>query len=575
MRLFLYRVFIFIGLSILVFSLFNIQVKQREYYQRLGDKNRIRLIPLEAPRGRVLDRHGRSMAINRASYDVIAMPEDVTGESLKELSDLLDIPLEVAQKRLKAPRESPFTPAVIAEDVGRDSAFKVEERQPYLHGISIRTSGRRSYPYGKVGSHMIGFIGKLTREEYLKYREDKDHFGYNSLIGKTGIERELDSRLRGVRGGKQIEVNSRGKMIRVLTEKNPQPGEDIVLTIDLELQKRIQEEALEDKQGAVAILDLKTEEILVLVSNPSFDANMFVSPGEDEARLLYLKDPNAPLLDRAVSSGYPPGSVFKIITSLAGLNTGKITTKTYVDSPATYKLSPGGRTYKCWNPNGHGSINVETALERSANVFFYKLGRRLGADTIAEYARKFGFGEKIDLPLTNVSAGLVPDTKWKKKIYKEKWYMGETLSFAIGQSYLLITPLQILRMVATVAKDGKKVNPVIVREGEAKIKNGKSVGIPLEHLRAVQRGMHRVVESDYGTGQLGRVDFGEMAAKTGSAQAPPKLSHAWMGGYFPYKNPEIAFVVFLEHGGSGGMNASAVAKKSLQIWRELYGPKVA
>lgn len=572
-RILILRLLTYVTLFALLVALFIVQIHEGDYYRRLGDRNRMRLIPLEAPRGRVLDRHGKLLATNRPSYDLIISPEDTNDRALSALSEITGIDVEIIRKRLKAPREYPFSPSVIQEDIGQKMAFQIEERLAELAGVSVQVSGRRYYPYKDVGAHLIGYIGKLNRSEYLKFKSDKSRYGYNSYIGRRGFEKLFDYDLRGVRGGRQIEVNAAGRLVQVLSEKDPEPGKDIHLTIDLELQKKIAE-ILGDKPGSVAILDMANDELLAMVSNPSFDPNAFVTPGQDQLRLEFLRSKNAPMFDRTVSGAYPPGSVFKVVTALAGLETGKITANTHVDSPSSYRLTPNGRAFKCWYKPGHGSINVETALERSANVFFYKLGRKLGPDRIASYARKFGFGEKVDIPVLNQSAGLVPDSEWKKERYGEKWYEGESLSYAIGQGYLLVSPIQMLRMVASVANGGKLVHPSLIKDASNKQKE-INLGFKKQNIQTVQRGMQKVVESNYGTGQLARVDFGEMAAKTGTAQAPPKESHAWMAGYFPYKKPEIAFVAFLEHGGSGGMDASQIILNVVKAWRDLYGPKVA
>ncbi len=568
MRYIIVRIVFYLGFVVLGLGLFRTQVIDGAYYRKLGEQNRIRLIPLEAPRGRVFDSKGKLLATNRPSYDVIALPEDVTRETFPVLAKLLNLSEEDLHKKMKAPRESPFAPAVIQEDIPKDLAFVVEEHRNELPGISVRMSSVRYYPYHETAAHLIGYIAKINAEEYKTL--DKDRFGYNSFIGRAGLEKVFDDRLRGWRGGKQIEVNARGQMIRVLSEREPEPGEDLHLTIDLELQKQIME-VIKDKHAVVGIMDLKTEGMLVLASTPSYDPNVFVSPSQSEARGKYLLDKDSPMINRGVSSAYPPGSVFKLVTSLTGLETGKINANTRFNCTGVFRLHGKGRPYGCWYKSGHGSLNLYEALERSCNVYFYNVGSRISPEDIGHYARELGLGAPLGLEVTGINQGLVPDQAWKRQKLHDKWYQGETLSFAIGQSYLLTSPMQILRMVSIVAKNGDYVEPTLLNAGERERAHHGRVSIREENFKVIKKGMLQVVQSDYGTGQLARVDFAKLAAKTGTAQVPPKVAHGWMTGFFPYEDPQISFVVFVEHGGSGGIGAGTVVKAMLNLWKNQYG----
>lgn len=572
MRYFLFRLSLYTGLVILGLGLFKTQVIEGGWYRKLSEQNRIRLIPMESPRGRVLDQKGHVLATNRPSYDVIATPEDVSPEVFPVLANLLKLSEKEIRQRMSAPREYPFAPALIQEDISRDMVFKIEERRPELPGVNIQVSFLRYYPYQETASHLIGFIGKVNEQEYPLL--DKERFGMNSFIGRAGIEKIYDDRLRGWRGGKQIEVNARGQMIQVLSEKFPEPGEDITVTVDLELQKRVME-IIKGKHASVAVMDLQTEDMVVLASSPAFDPNVFVAPGKGKERLHFLQDREAPLVDRGVSSAYPPGSVFKLVTALAGLETGKISPNTRYYCGGSFRLKPGARPYHCWNKQGHGSLNLYEALERSCNVYFYNVGSRLTPDEIARYARVLGLGEPMELETTNITPGLVPDSAWKQDKMREKWYQGETLSFAIGQGYLLTSPLQVLRLTGIIAKNGRKVEPRLIWEKDQEKPGDEKLAIHEENLKVIKRGMLNVVESDYGTGQLARVDFAKLAAKTGTAQAPPQMAHSWMTGFFPYDNPKMAFVVFVEHGGPGGVTSAKIVKDVLTLWNEQNVPKVA
>ncbi len=570
MRIKILKTGVLIGLSFLWIGLFHMQVMKGGYYRHLSEENRIRLIPLEAPRGRVLDRKGRVLATNRPCYHLVATPEDVKPEVYPELAKLLKIPEKELRHRMSSEREYPLAPVYLSQDISKELLFQIEEMRPELPGIAIETDYIRSYPYGLVASHIIGYLGKISPQEYRA--SDRGRYGLNSLVGRSGIEKVFDTELRGWRGGKQVEVNARGERIRTVSEKAPTPGEDITLAIDLEFQKHLTD-LLYDKKATIAFLDLKTDEVIALVSAPAFDPNVFVSPQGSQERLSFLRDPSSPLLDRGTGAAYPPGSIFKLVTALAGLETGKITPQTTFNCPGYFRLGPKSRPFHCWQEHGHGSLDLYRAIERSCNVYFYNLGKLVGPDAIAQAARKLGLGEPLQVELTNLAPGLVPDSVWKKERYKEKWYAGETLSFAVGQSYLTVTPLQVLRLAALIAKNGEWVEPKILKKaGTHKTFQHPRVAIQEKNLQAIRQGMLKVVQSNYGTGQLARVDFDQLAGKTGTAQAPPKQPHAWMTGFFPYNDPQIAFVIIIEHGGSGGINAARIVKRAVKIWKELYVP---
>lgn len=573
MRLNVLKGGVFVGLLFLTGGLFQAQVLKGGYYRNLSEENRIRLIPLEAPRGNVYDRGGRALATNRPAYQLVATPEDVTPEVYPVLARLLKVSEREIRERMSAEREYPFAPVVLSADISKELLFQVEELRPELPGVSIQTDSIRSYPYGLIASHLIGYLGKISPEEYRT--KERAQYGLHSLVGRMGIEKVLDLKLRGWRGGRQIEVNARGEKIRIVAEKPPIPGEEVRLTIDLEFQKRLTD-LIRAKKATIAFLDLKTHEILALASSPAFDPNVFVSPTGSRERLEFLSNPDAPFLDRGTGAVYPPGSVFKLVTAIAALESGKITPQTTFRCPGYFRLTPHSRPFRCWREHGHGHLDLYRAIERSCNVYFYNVGRLVGPDLLAQTARKLGFGQTFQMELTNLAPGLVPDSVWKKSHLKEPWYPGETLSFAVGQGYLLVSPLQILRLAAMIAKDGEWIEPKLVREPHSSSEETpvKKIAIHEKNLKVIRQGMLKVVESDYGTGQLARVDFDQLAGKTGTAQAPPREPHAWMTGFFPYRDPQIAFVVMIEHGGSGGINAARIVKRALKIWRELYVPPV-
>ena len=571
-RFHFFQSFVFVLMVLLGLGLFETQVVRGTYYYELSKRNRVRLIPLEAPRGRVFDQKERVLAGNRPSYNVIAIPEDIAPEVYPLLAKLLEIPENEVRKRMSEGREYPFAPAVIKEDIPQELAFRIEERRPELPGVSVRVEGIRYYPYGETASHVIGYIATINARECQGM--DRDRFGVNSKIGRAGIEKAFDDSLRGWRGGQQIEVDARGQMVQVLSERKPEPGADITLTLDLEFQKKIME-LIKGLHASIAVLDLETNGLLAMASAPAYDPNIFVSPAASEQRLQVLKDENSPMLDRGINAAYPPGSVFKLVTALAGLDLGRITPETRFRCTGSFQLTPKSKPAHCWLHEGHGNLNLYEALERSCNVYFWNVAKRLTPDEIAHYAHELGLGEPLKLEISRMAPGLIPDSAWKKARFNQPWYQGETLNMAIGQGYMLVTPFEILRLTSIIAKNGKVVEPHLVVEDRTVMPEAPRVAIREENLDAIRRGMLQVVESDYGTGQLARVDFDKLAGKTGTAQAPPQKAHSWMTGFFPYKNPKIAFVVFVEHGGSGGITSARLVKQMLEMWRDLNAAPVA
>lgn len=562
---------IFACLAILVIGLFQTQVIQGGHYRKVSERNRIRLIRLEAPRGNILDRSGELLATSRPAYDVYAIPEDFSLTHIPVIGKFLGLSEADIREKLSEARYTSFTPVLFKADVSKEIAMQIEERRPELAGVFILISTRRAYPQGEVASHMVGYIGKISRAEYESLDPSVYHF--NSWIGRSGIEREFDSRLRGEDGGRQLEVDARGVPIRLLSERKPEPGRDLQLTIDAKLEAGLAP-LLGKWKGAILVMDLKTGGILAAVSSPAFDPNIFVSPNQGEERLKVIGSSDKKLLDRSFNGLYPPGSIFKLVTAMAALESGVITPHTTFTCPGYFRLGPGSRVFKCWFPEGHGRVDLYTAIERSCNVYFYNVGRLLGEKRLAAYARKLGFGSSIPMEIPTAK-GIVPDREWKKKARGDKWYQGETITLAIGQSYLLVSPLQILRMVAAVATDGKILDPKLVLDASAEKLEETKLGIREETFRALKQGMLQVVTSNRGTGQLARVNFAKLAAKTGTAQAPPGEPHAWFGGFFPFEDPEVALVVFMERGKSGGFAAAQIAKKAAHLYHEIYGSQVS
>lgn len=601
--------------GLLLLGLFQTQLIKGHTYRKMSENNRIRLIRLEAPRGNLYDRRGTLLATNRPAYHVYVIPEDFNPGEIPILSELLKLGEADIRKRMSEVRHASFTPVLLKSDVSKEVAMRIEERRPKLGGVFIQVRPIRTYPQGELGSHVIGYIGKITKDEYEVL--DRSVYHFNSWIGRSGIERAYDLVLRGEDGGRQLEVDARGVPIRMLQERKSRPGSDIYLSVDGKLQSKLRS-LLADRRGAILLMDLKTGELLSALSTPDYDPNVFVTPSRSQERLQLIGSHHRPLLDRGFNGLYPPGSIFKLVTAMAALETRLITRHTTFHCPGYFQLGPRSRKFGCWFEEGHGRVDLLTAIERSCNVYFYQVGRLLGPKRLASYARQLGFGSKVPLEIPTAE-GLVPDADWKETRSDEPWYAGETISFAIGQSYLLVSPLQILRLIAAVATDGRITKPKLVpdvgvpfsaiqRGGSATslggmapddsdVRNrtsathrtsamnrsstsswgvsGNDLQIRPETFRVLRQGMLRAVASDKGTAQLARVDFGKLAAKTGTAQAPPGDPHAWFGGFYPYEDPQIALVVFVERGRSGGLTAARLAKQAVEIYNEVYAAQVA
>jgi penicillin-binding protein 2 len=554
---------IYLLFVILALNLFKVQIIDGAHYRRLSENNRIRLIPIRSTRGRILDANKEVLADNVPSFNLQIIPDDFYIEKCSDLAEIIDVPAaEIKSNILKSAQPS-FVPVKIKEDLTEKEVHIFEENNLDFAGAFITIASKRYYPYGEVASQLVGYLGKIQKNEY----PIKKHTGYliDDYVGRAGIESIFDAVLHGVHGGKQIEVNARGQEMRVLALKHPFTGDDIHLTIDIKLQEAIHE-TLGEEQASVCLMNIHTGEILALVSTPGFDPNAFVTPSRSSERLTMLKDKSFPFLNRAISSTYPPGSVFKIVTALAALEAGKINPYTTFECTGEYRLNPHSRAFRCWATHGHGDIALEAALQQSCNVYFYKIGQLLGADAIADFAKKIGLSRPFSLELPNVKQGIVPSTAWKREKLREKWYQGETLNYSIGQGFLTVTPMQVLRLIGVIAANGHTIEPTIIKGVRNKT---ESILIKPAHIASVKNGMLKAVDTKYGTANVAKVDFFKVAGKTGTAQNTGE-PHSWFAGFFPYKNPQMALVVVVEHGGSGGGKAATIANTVVTLWHERY-----
>lgn len=572
-------VLVFVGL---VSRLWHLQVRDGEYHRSLSENNRIRLHRVNATRGLVFDRRSRVLVENRPSFDVVIVPEDAR-EPQRVITRLAAFlggdPQEPAEALQNARQRPAFESVVLLRDVGWDALSTVETRQVELPGVSLKVEPRRSYLYGELAAHLLGYVGEVSERE-LREREG---YRMRDTIGKSGLEKQWEPLLRGETGGRQIEVDAFGRELRVLREVEEVPGANLHLTIDIGLQQAAAE-ALDGVEGAVVALDPKTGAVRAMVSRPTFDPNLFAAGISTKAWRELSENPLHPLQNRAIRGEYPPGSTFKIVVAAAALEEGIVTPFTPIHCGGSYRY--GNRDFRCWKKGGHGWVNLHRALVQSCDVYFYQVGQRLGVDAIAEYSRRFGLGKPTGSGLEGEKGGIIPDRDWKRRRFGEPWYPGETLSVAIGQGYVTTTPLQMAGVIATIAGGGIRFPPYFVERVEVPDhedpvvprEDPEPLGLRSSTIVQIRNALRDVVESPRGTGRRAQVEGIEVGGKTGTSQTvrlrerdlPPEKvprkyrDHAWFVAFAPVEDPEIAVAVVVEHaGGGGGRIAAPIAQKVL------------
>ena len=581
---------------VLLMRLAYLQVVAGDDYYRLSMNNSIRLQTVDPPRGLVLDRHGTKLAENRPSFDVSFTPKDAgdVGRVLSELAAYLNVPVDELQGKVKNSRGlAAFRPVVLKQDIGRDVLAAVEAHKVDMPGVSIQVRLRRNYLYELNASHLIGYLGEINLDELKS--GDYPNLRGGDYIGKFGVERTQESFLRGEPGGRQVEVNANGQIMRVLQTVSPKPGRNVHLTLDRELQQRA-EELLEGVAGAAVAVEPASGEILAMASSPSFNQNAFVSGIGTGVWEALISHPFRPLENKAIQGEYPPGSTFKIVTALAGLEEKAIDETTSFDCAGFLPFA--GRDYRCWKKEGHGRVDVRRALSESCDVFFYRTGLRLGIDRLAWYAKAFGLGVRSGVTLDQEARGLIPSSAWKKKRFGVAWQEGETLSVSIGQGYVLATPLQMAMLTAAVGNGGIRHRPTVLSrvetmEGDVVFQTApQEIGrLPISprNLKIVQQGIWGAVNGERGTARRVHLNDIEIAGKTGTSQVvgrkesgddytpPHHRPHAWFVCYAPFDAPKIAIAVVVENGEHGSSAAGPIAREMVKTYlRQLpNGQKLA
>ncbi len=587
--------------GVFVFRLFQLQVIEGQDLLDRSERNFVRTVRLEAPRGDILDRFGRTLATTRPAFGLQVIPSELQRpqQTYAVLSLLIGADTETLSSKVGQPRgRERFQAVRLAGDLSHERRARVESHRYALPGVVTDVRPRRHYVEGELAAHLMGTLGEISRGQ-LRTREFASYRA-GETIGQSGVEALLERHLRGRAGGRNLVVDVAGREIQNLDEVKPLRGGAVVLTLDLDLQ-RVAETALRGddaegrpRAGAVVALDPRNGEVLVLVSSPSYDPNDFAGGIDVAAWRQLTEDERKPLQNRAVAGQYPPGSTYKALLAAAALQTGLGTPDEKLFCPGSFRL--GRRTYRCWRRRGHGEVDMRDALVRSCDVYFYQLGLRLGIDRLAEFAQGFGLGRPTGVARAVEAAGLVPTREWKERRFGEPWVKGETVSTAIGQGFNLVTPIQLAVAYAAIANGGSLVVPQLVLRtidrdgnvvGEAAPAARGRVPVDRQHLAFVRDALTGVVQEPGGTGGRARVPGVTVAGKTGTSQVvrldftedlkkdevPERFrDHAWFAAFAPAERPEIVVSVVVEHGGHGGAVAAPIAQRVLARYFERRGP---
>jgi penicillin-binding protein 2 len=584
--------FIFIAVAFLglIARLVFLQIVEGERFTYLSENNRIRIKRVPGTRGMIFDREGQLLVDSRPSFDLIFVPEDSERPetTLKLLAGYLRRdPVELLKTFEENKNRAAFDELVLGRDIDWPAVVAVESHQLELPGVTLRARPRRNYSDGPMAAHVLGYLGEINQKQ-LKLLKDQGYV-LGDEIGQYGLERRWEELLRGQSGGQQVEVDALGRRVRVLHEVTDVPGYTVHLTLDRQLQETAYE-ALKGKEGTIVALDVHSGAILALASTPAFDPNTFARGIKADEWSGLIKDQLRPLSNRATQGQYPPGSTFKIVMSIAGLEEGVIQPESFIQDPGFYSF--GNRSFRDWKKGGHGAVNLHKAIVESCDTYFYQLGPKLGIDRIAKWANAFGLGEKTGIALDDERSGTIPSTEWKRKRYRQPWFPGETVSVAIGQGYVTVTPLQLANMMAAVANGGKLYRPYVVNkvesvDGTTVREYGpeliRTIELKPDTLTRVRAALADVVSAPHGTGAAARSSVVSIAGKTGTAQvvemkggyvktehlAYINRDHAWFVSYAPVENPQVAIAVLVEHGGHGGDAAAPMAKKVFEKFIEI------
>ncbi|MGB9767323.1 MAG: penicillin-binding protein 2 [Dictyoglomus turgidum] len=551
-------------LVIILLRFFYLQVYNKDFYVDLSQRNYLKSMVLPAPRGLIYDRNNNVLAENKIVYSVYLIPPyKFDKEKLKNLAEILGLKMEDLQKIYS--KILPYMPAyLLKRKLTPKEIILLEVSRDYLPSFTINMEFDRFYPYGSIASHIIGYMGEVSKDELENEELD---YSLGEKSGKYGLEASYEKILRGKKGFRGISLYAYREKKIITAQKDPIPGRSIVSTIDIELQK-VAEEALGEEKGVVIVSNPWTGEILALVSHPSFDPNKFIEGFTKKEWEELIKNPDNPLNNRAISSLYPPGSIFKLVVALSALENNKVSSEDRFYCPGEYKI--GKYTFRCWKKGGHGHLDFIEGIAQSCNVVFFNVGLRIGDKSIEDYAKRFFLDSKTGIDIPGELKGFIPSREWKMERLREPWYPGDTLNLSIGQGYILVTPMEIHAMMSMIATEGILYKPhlvskIIGMDSKEEVINPEVVGkvsISQNSWAVLKKGMKKVV--DEGTGLATRIPGVNISGKTGTAENPHGESHAWFSCFFPSENPQYVVTVFVEHGKSGGGRAAPIAKKVIE-----------
>ncbi len=594
LRLLISIVFVLSLLGVLLARFVYLQAVRHDYYQTLAEKNRISVVPIIPNRGLILDRNGRVLAHNFSGYTLEITPSKVKNlpAILDELATLIDIQPRDRKRFKKLQAESHnFETLIIRSRLSEEEVARFAAQQYRFPGVEIKARLFREYPYSEKTAHLLGYIGRINQAD-MDRLEEKDmlaNYRGTDYIGKTGLEQYYENELHGQTGIEQVEVDSAGRAVRILSRTPPVSGNTLVLSIDAKLQE-IAEQAFENYRGALVAIDPANGEVLAFVSRPGYDPSLFVDGIDADSWKALNDSPDHPLNNRVLRGQYPSGSTIKPFMALAGLYYNTRSPSVAIGDPGFYTLPGSSHQYRDWKKGGHGTVDLFKSIVISCDTYYYGLAVEMGIDNIYNFLSRFGFGKKTGIDLEGETSGLLPSQEWKMKRFKQKWFTGDTVSVGIGQGYSLVTPLQLAAATATLANDGVGYKPHLVREVRNsvsnethKVENNPVFNIKLDpaHIDLVKRAMEAVTRPGGTAAQASAGAPYTIAGKTGTAQVvgmkqgekydasridERHRDHAWFISFAPVDKPKIAIVVLAENGGHGGGTAAPIARKVMDYY---------
>jgi penicillin-binding protein 2 len=558
-RLLYVRNVLIFSLSFLVVGLVYFQVIKADEYVDLASGNRLRMIRLLPPRGNIYDARGVPLAVNVRTFDIKSYPmdlrEDTDFEGVASLFARHGIPMtpEGLKERVEKQYVAPYRAVSVATNLTLAQVSDLVMDPEFRHSLFPSPVWRRIYPGGSLMSHVIGYVGEITRED-LETQRDPYYQG-GDIVGKNGIEAAYEEQLRGTVGDQVVEVDSRGRRLRDVNYNDPLKGNDIKLTIDMATQREAAR-LLEGKRGALVAMDVNDGAVKAFFSSPAYDPNPLTWGISSKEWSALLSDKDRPMMNRPMSGSYPPGSTFKVATAAGALMENVIDARTSFFCTGKFQLGP--QTFRCWRRSGHGRETLTGALRDSCDFYFYQVSVKLGIDKLTKWARELGVGERTGIDMPGESRGTIAGREWKRSRHKESWYQGDTVNYSIGQGFLLMTPLQVARMHAVFANGGKLVTP---RLNSEKPPEWTQVKISKANIDSIRTGLREVVR--VGTGRVAGKYGVEVAGKTGTAQNPHGEDHAWFVGYAPANDPQYVVAVLIEGGGSGSSVAGPIVGEML------------